>query len=38
MWNNLFTTTVKVINGSPNIISITDAFGEYLNKGSENVG
>ena len=32
-WNNMFTVNVRASNGSPNIISITDYWGEYMNHG-----
>ena len=30
---NTFTVTIRATNGSPNIVSITDYWGEYMNHG-----
>lgn len=33
VWPNLFTATIKIINGSVDIVSICDVLGEYQNTG-----
>ena len=32
-WSNCFTATIRATNGSPNVIAITDYWGEYMNHG-----
>lgn len=32
-WSNCFTATIRATNGSPNVIPITDYWGEYMNHG-----
>ena len=33
-WSNCFTATIRATNGSPNVIPITDYWGEYMNRGT----
>ena len=33
-WTNFFSTAIKIINGSLEIISIVDVLGHYQNKGN----